>query len=101
MSICLSAPDATSLPSLPQEQAAKTNMASVVRNQVFSICTVEEGVANTRFFPHEAGKALHLLYRSIERRWRIPNKSPFDRPLTLDLIVWKLYYITEKPFTSK
>ena len=30
--------------SLPQEQAAKTNMASVVRIQVF---TVEEGVANT------------------------------------------------------
>ena len=33
--------------SLPQEQAAKTNMASVVRIQVFSLCTVEEGVANT------------------------------------------------------
>ena len=37
MSRCLSTPDATSLPtSLPQEQAAKTNMASVVRIQVFS-----------------------------------------------------------------
>ena len=34
MSRCLSAPDATSLPtSLPQEQAAKTKMLSVVRIQ--------------------------------------------------------------------
>ena len=38
---CLSAPDATSL---PQEQAAKTDMLSVVSIQV--LCTVEEGVAN-------------------------------------------------------
>ena len=38
MSRCLSAPDATPLTSLPQEQAAKTNiMVSVVRIQVFSI----------------------------------------------------------------
>ena len=47
--ICLSAPDATSLhhcPSLPQEQAAKTDMLSVVSIQV--LCTVEEGVANGR-----------------------------------------------------
>ena len=41
---CLSAPDATSLTSLPQEQAAKTDMLSVVSIQV--LCTVEEGVAN-------------------------------------------------------
>ena len=40
---CLSAPDATSLTSLPQEQAATTEMLSVVSIQVF--CTVE-GVAN-------------------------------------------------------
>ena len=34
--------------SLPLEQAAKTNMVSVVRIQVFSILfTVVEGVANT------------------------------------------------------
>ena len=46
MSRCLSAPDATSL-SLPEEQAAKTSMASMVRIQVFSIMTVEDGVANT------------------------------------------------------
>ena len=38
---CLSAPDAISL---PQEQAAKTDMLSVVSIQV--VCTVEEGVAN-------------------------------------------------------
>ena len=38
MSRCPSAPDASYIPtSLPQEQAAKTNMASVVRIQVFSI----------------------------------------------------------------
>ena len=36
MSRLLSTPDATST-SLSQEQAAKTNMASVVRIQVFSI----------------------------------------------------------------
>ena len=36
MSRCLSAPDATST-SLPQEKAAKTNMVSVVRIEVFSI----------------------------------------------------------------
>ena len=41
---CLSAPDATSPPSLPQEQAAKTDMLSVVSIQV--LCTVEEGVPN-------------------------------------------------------
>ena len=40
---CLFAPDATSL-HLPQEQAAKTDMLSVVSIQV--LCTVEEGVAN-------------------------------------------------------
>ena len=34
------------LTSLPQEQATKTDMLSVVRIQVFSICAVEEGVAN-------------------------------------------------------
>ena len=39
---CLSAPDATT--SLPQEQAAKTDMLSVVSTQV--LCIVEEGVAN-------------------------------------------------------
>ena len=38
---CLSAPDPTSL---PQEQAAKTDMLSVVSIQV--LCTVDEGVAN-------------------------------------------------------
>ena len=39
---CLSAaPDATSL---PQEQAAKTDMLSVVSIQV--LCTIKEGVAN-------------------------------------------------------
>ena len=37
MSRCLSAPDATSFTSLTQEQAATTNMASMVRIQVFSI----------------------------------------------------------------
>ena len=36
MSRCLSAPDATPY-IMPQEQAAKTNMVSVVRIQVFSI----------------------------------------------------------------
>ena len=44
MSRCLSAPDATSLHPLPQEQAVKTDMLSVVSIQVFSI--VYEGVAN-------------------------------------------------------
>ena len=44
MSRCLSAPDATSL---HQEQAAKSNMVSVVRIQVIVLFTVEEGVANT------------------------------------------------------
>ena len=39
---CLSAPDATSLHHC--EQAAKTDMLSVVSIQV--LCTVEEGVAN-------------------------------------------------------
>ena len=43
MSRCLSMPDTTSL-SLPQEQAATTIMALVVRIQVFSIM---DGVANT------------------------------------------------------
>ena len=33
--------------SLPQEQAAKSNMVAVVRIQVFVLFTVEEGVANT------------------------------------------------------
>ena len=37
---CLSAPDATSL---PQEQAAKTDMLLV---SIQVLCTVEEGVAN-------------------------------------------------------
>ena len=42
---CLSAPDASYiLTSLPQEQAAKTDMLSVVSIQV--LCTVEEGVTN-------------------------------------------------------
>ena len=42
---CLSAPDASYIPtSLPQEQAAQTDMLSVVSIQV--LCTVEEGVAN-------------------------------------------------------
>ena len=46
---CLSAPEATSLhhclpTSLPQQQAAKTDMLSVVSIQV--LFTVEEGVAN-------------------------------------------------------
>ena len=40
--------------SLPQEQAAKTNMVSVVRFQVFSIITVEEGVANTCMEPKKS-----------------------------------------------
>ena len=40
---CLSAPDATSLHHC-LEQAAKTDMLSVVSIQV--LCTVEEGVAN-------------------------------------------------------
>ena len=47
MSRCLSAPDASNIPtSLPQEQAAKSDMLSVVSIQVFSIVYVEEGVAN-------------------------------------------------------
>ena len=29
------------------------------------------------------GKALHLLYR---RRWHIPNKSPFDRPISVQCL---------------
>ena len=48
--------------SLPQEQAPKTIMASMVRIQV--LCTVKAGVANTSIcllIPHEAGKALQLL----------------------------------------
>ena len=44
MSRCLSAPDATSL---PQEQAVKSNMVSVIRIQVFVLFTVREGVVNT------------------------------------------------------
>ena len=44
MSRCLSAPDATSL---PQEQAATTNMASIVRSNYLVLCTAEDGVANT------------------------------------------------------
>ena len=44
MSRYLSAPDANILTSLSQEQAAKTNMVSVIRIQVFSIM---EGVGNT------------------------------------------------------
>ena len=51
--------------SLPQEQAAKTNMVSVVRIQVFSIIQVEGRVSVILIYdwpcPHEAGKALHLL----------------------------------------
>ena len=43
---CLSAPDATSLTSLLQEQAAKTDMLSVISIQV--LCIVEEVVANAR-----------------------------------------------------
>ena len=42
---CLSAPDGCYIPKLlPQEQAAKTDILSVVSIQV--LCTVEEGVAN-------------------------------------------------------
>ena len=41
---CLSAPDATSLHHCLKEQAAKTDMLSVVSIQI--LCTVEEGVAN-------------------------------------------------------
>ena len=42
---CLSAPDASYIPtSLPQEQAAKIDMLSVVSIHV--LCTVEEGVDN-------------------------------------------------------
>ena len=40
--------------SLPQEQAAKTIMVSVVRIQVFSIITVEEDVANTCMKPRKS-----------------------------------------------
>ena len=32
--------------SLPQEQAAKTDMLTVVSIQVLVLCTVEDGVAN-------------------------------------------------------
>ena len=31
----------------PQEQEAKTNTVSVVRIEVFVLCTVEDGVGNT------------------------------------------------------
>ena len=37
---------ATMLTSLPQEKAAKTDILSVVRIQVFILCIVEESVAN-------------------------------------------------------
>ena len=47
MSRCMSAPDATSDTSLPQELAGKTNMVSVVRMQVLVLFTVEEGVGKT------------------------------------------------------
>ena len=51
MSRYLSTPDTTSL-QLPQEQAAKTNMASVVRIQVLKVLyTVEDGVAITCMLP--------------------------------------------------
>ena len=36
--------------SLPQKQAAKSNMVSVARIQVFVLFTVEEGMANTGIY---------------------------------------------------
>ena len=48
------------LQSLPQEQAAKTNMASMVRIQVFKylvLCTVEDDVVHMTDYSHEAGIA--------------------------------------------
>ena len=55
--------------SLPQEQAAKTNMASVVRIQV--LCRFEEGVSNTylHMTDHAPMKVEKHYTCWIERRW--------------------------------
>ena len=53
--------------SLPQEQATKTNMASVVRIQVLSIMHMTDHASLI-----EAGKM-----SCIVRIWHIPNKSHF------------------------
>ena len=52
--------------SLPQEQAAKTNMVLVKGSKYLVLCTVEEGVANTCIWltiPMKLEKQLYLLDR--------------------------------------
>ena len=84
MSRYLLVPDVTSLYHCLKKKQPKLICFHVSKNLVSS--TVEEGVPNACIrltMPHEAGK--HYTCR-IERRWHIPNKSPFPR-LAKGLIV--------------
>ena len=61
-------------------------MASVLRIQVFIVlCTVEDGVANTwlNILPWSWKSLEKHCICCIERRWHIPNKSPFTRLATV------------------
>ena len=74
--------------SLPQEQAAKTDMLSVVSVQLFSIVYSWGGCGQCLHMTDHAPMKLEKYYTWIERRWHIPKNSILSSKCSAFPVSW-------------